>query len=115
VNWTPSVFFLDAEGKVWHSFIGFLPPEDYLAELRLGLGRVAFGVHNYEEAVWDFRSVVESHPRSALVPQALYWLGVAEFKATKNVENLKQRWKTLTQDHPSDIWARKVFFSYRPN
>jgi thioredoxin-related protein len=41
-EWTPTLLVLDADGKEHHRIEGFLPLDDLLAELMLGLGRIDF-------------------------------------------------------------------------
>ena len=41
-RWTPTLIVLDPEGKERRRLEGFLPAEDLLAELELGLAHAAF-------------------------------------------------------------------------
>ncbi|HYF55231.1 MAG TPA: tol-pal system protein YbgF [Salinarimonas sp.] len=52
----------------------------------------------YEQAEMAFRQFLQSHPRNALVPDALYWLGESYFQRTRHREAAEQFLKVST-DH----------------
>jgi thioredoxin-related protein len=39
VSWTPNVVIADEQGKVHYRVEGYLPPEDFVAYLSLGVGK----------------------------------------------------------------------------
>lgn len=41
VNWTPIVLFVDPSGREQHGIEGFLPADEFLAQLQLGLGHAS--------------------------------------------------------------------------
>jgi len=55
---------LDPEGVERHRVEGFLPVDDFLAQLELGLAKLAFQQASYADAEKRFRSVCEGHARS---------------------------------------------------
>lgn len=110
VNWTPTIQCVDADGTVHHTQIGFLPPDDYLAELALARGRAAFNQGKYAEAAVLFRQVVQEHGKSAQAPEAQYWLGVAGYKHAGSPDPLKAAWEALGRNYPGSLWAKKVPF-----
>ncbi len=50
VQWTPTVLILDSSGVERHRIEGFLPTEDFLAQLTIGLAKSAFGRNEFAEA-----------------------------------------------------------------
>jgi len=42
VQWTPTLVLLDAEGEEHNRTVGFLPPEELLPSLLLGIGKSHF-------------------------------------------------------------------------
>ena len=106
--WTPTILLLDADGVEHHRIEGFLPTDDFLAQLMLGRARIAFDQAHWAEAERWFREIVEQLPNSDAAPEALYWAGVAPYKATGNPVSLKatgQAFKGRYQDTP---WAKKA-------
>ena len=73
---------LDPDGTVRHRFEGYLPAQDFLARLELGLAHAAFAKKQWAEAEQRFRQIVDDHPQSEAAPEALYWAGVAKYKAS---------------------------------
>ncbi len=49
-QWTPTLLMIDAQGEERHRIEGFLPANDFLAQLLLGLGHSAFARGDFSEA-----------------------------------------------------------------
>ncbi len=107
-EWTPTQIVLDPEGVERHRTVGFLPVEDFLAQLELGLARVAFGLKRLDEAERRFLAVFEKYPRTAAAPEARYWAGVSVYKATGSIEPLRATAKALKASFPDNEWTRKA-------
>lgn len=97
----------EPDGTERYRFSGFLPTDDFLAELQLGLGRAAFSRGQFKDAETDFNAVVHDHAQSVAVPEAIYWRGVSAYKATNNPEPLKRAGETLREKYPASEWAKK--------
>jgi hypothetical protein len=108
VPWTPTLIVLDPDGVERHRVEGFLPVDDFLAQLELGLARLAFQRAAYDEAGKRFRTVCDAHGKSGAAPEACYWAGVAAYKATNDPSSLKATARKLTKDYPESEWARKA-------
>lgn len=107
-QWTPTLILLDPDGVERHRVEGFLPVDDYLAQLDLGLGKIAFQGALYREAEERFRSTCETHAASGAAPEACYWAGVAAYKASNDPASLSATAKRLKKDYPASEWARKA-------
>lgn len=108
VNWTPTQLVLDEDGTEQHRIEGFLPVDDFIAELELGLGKLAFEHKDYNEAERMFRTVTEEHPSSGVAPEAYYWAGVSDYKATHRSEPLRETATKLKEKYPESEWTRKA-------
>ncbi len=107
-EWTPTILILDSSGEERHRIEGFLPAEDFMAQLGLGLGRIHFSAGRFQEAEDQFREVVERHPDGDAAPEALYWEGVSRYKRTDDPAELArigEAFETAYQDTP---WAKKA-------
>ena len=62
VQWTPTILVLDPQGEERHRIEGFLPADDFLSQLSLGLAKVAFQRGNHAEAERRFREIVDMLP-----------------------------------------------------
>jgi outer membrane protein assembly factor BamD (BamD/ComL family) len=107
-QWTPTQVVLDPEGKERHRMEGFLPVDDLLAQLELGLAKIAFQHKAFGDAEKRFRSLGENHQATAAAPEACYWAGVAAYKARNDVTALNATAKLLKEKYPASEWARKA-------
>ena len=55
VKWTPTVIIMDSDGEEHHRFVGYLPPEDFIAQIILGKGKVDFDLDRFEQAIQCFQ------------------------------------------------------------
>jgi tetratricopeptide (TPR) repeat protein len=107
-QWTPTTLVLDATGQERHRIEGFLPVDDYLAQLALGLGHSAFARGDFHEAERRYREIVERYPSTDAAPEALYWAGVARYKATGDAAALRDTAGQFRQRYQESSWAKKA-------
>ena len=106
-QWTPTVLFLEPDGTERHRIEGFLPADDFVAQLTLGTGRAAFARREWEEAERLFREVVERYPATPAAPEALYWSGVARYKRTNDNAALRETARAFTTRYAETEWAKR--------
>jgi hypothetical protein len=106
-EWTPTVIITEPDGTERHRSVGYLPADDFLAELQLGLAKAAFSRGEYNKSQQAYDSIVQQHPRTETAPEALYWSAVSAYKATGNGEFLTQGGKQLQNKYPQSDWAKK--------
>ena len=106
-RWTPTQVVLDSEGVERFRIEGYLPVDDFLAQLAMGLARVHFAHGRYSEAERLYREVWTKHPKSLAAPEARYWEGVSAYKATQNPAKLSETAVALKKMNPQSEWARK--------
>ena len=107
-QWTPTLLVIDPTGTERHRIEGFLPAEDLLAQLTLGLGHSAFTRGEFSEAERRFREVVDRFPNSDAAAEALYWAGVSRFKAANDGSALAETAREFTQKYQDSSWAKKA-------
>ncbi|MCC7212256.1 MAG: hypothetical protein E3K40_00395 [Candidatus Brocadia sp.] len=66
---------------------------------------------DYKTASLLLKSVVDRYPRSHSAPNAQYWYGVSEYKASHKVNDLPNAWRKFWKDYAHSIWAKKVSFA----
>jgi Tetratricopeptide repeat len=108
VQWTPTVLVLDEDGVERHRVEGFLPVDDFLAHLKLGLAKIGFQRGLFDEAERRFRKVVEEHPQSEPAPEALYWVGVSRYKGKGDASALAETARAFTTRYTDSAWAKKA-------
>ena len=107
-QWTPTILELDSQGVEVHRIEGFLPVDDFLAQLMLGRAQIAFAQQQWDEAERRFREVVEMFPDTDAAPEALYWAGVAPYKGKHDAASLKQTADAFKERYQDTTWAKKA-------
>jgi hypothetical protein len=108
VSWTPNVVLLDERGRVHARIEGYLPPEDFLAYLSLGIGKYWLHRKQFAKAGERFQEVGQRHAGTDAGAEALYWLGVANYKEAHDLGRLRPVWQKLAQDYPHSEWAKRT-------
>lgn len=108
VNWTPSVLILDSNGKERFRIEGYLPKDEFRAQLELALARVAFMSKDWADAERRYTEVLEHYPDSTAAPEALYWKGVSHYKATNDHTVLGELPGQFEKKYPDSSWALKT-------
>jgi Thioredoxin-like domain len=106
-QWTPTVLVLDPEGAEQHRIEGFLPVQDFLANLEMGLARGAFAQQRWAEAEQRSRDIVERYPNTEWAPEALYWAGVARYKGSSDPKALAETAQRFKERYQDTSWAKK--------
>lgn len=106
-EWTPTILLLDGGGEERHRIEGFLPADDFIAQLALGLGRIELARKDFAGAEERFREIVARHPESETAPEALYWAGVARYKATDDPAALADTAAAFEERYQDTSWAKK--------
>jgi TolA-binding protein len=87
---------------------GYLPSDEFRAQLELGLARIAFTSKRWDEAEQKYGQVIERYPESKAAPEALYWKGVSHYKGTNDHAVLGQLAEEFKQKYSNSIWAMKT-------
>lgn len=106
--WTPTVLILDSNGVERSRVEGYLPKDEFRAQLEMGLARVAFMSKQWAEAERRYAEVVERYPDSKVAPEAIYWRGVCRYKLTNDHTVLGEVPERLEEKYPDSVWALKA-------
>jgi hypothetical protein len=106
--WTPLVVIADELGGVHQRLEGYVPPDDFIARLALGLGRYWLHGRQFARAARHFEEVSRRHRGTDAGAEALYWLGVACFKQTADAAQLGPSWQALRREYPASEWTRRT-------
>jgi hypothetical protein len=107
VQWTPTVLVLDPAGVERHRIEGFLPADDFLAQLSLGLAKAAFSRSDFSDAEQRYRAIVQTYPDSETAAEALYWAGVSKYKETHDPSALQDTARAFGERYTDTSWAKK--------
>ncbi len=108
IAWTPTFLIQDAIGKVHRKLVGYIPVDDFLAQMKFGKGSVFFEKERHEDAVKWFQKVIDEHAKSGVAPEAVFFRGVAEYKKTHEAAALRRAYDALSERYPQSEWARRA-------
>jgi len=108
VVWTPTLITLDYHGKEHQRTLGYLPPDEMVASLLLGIGKTGLDCDQYNEAVVQFNTLLNGCPHSAAAPEAVYLRGVARHKSSHAASALKETYRQLLAEYPASEWTRRA-------
>ncbi len=108
VKWTPTIVILDFYGKEHHRTVGFFPPEEFVPNLLLGMGKIDFDTDQFNDAILNLDQLLAKFPKCDAAPEAIYLRGVARYKASHNAAPLKEAYEKLKADYPASEWTRRA-------
>ena len=107
-QWTPTVLVIDSKGQERHRIEGFLPADDFLAQLRLGAAHAKFAAGDFAASARLFEEVANASETSEAAPEAQYWAGVSRYKATGDASALNETARRFTERFQDTSWAKKA-------
>jgi hypothetical protein len=108
VKWTPTFVILDSQGEEHHRSVGFLPPEELIPSLTLGMAKTWFDHEQFSEALSHLDRLISGYPKSDVAPEAIYNSGVSRYKATNDAGELKKAHETLQANYKDSEWAKRA-------
>jgi outer membrane protein assembly factor BamD (BamD/ComL family) len=108
VRWTPTVLILGPDGSEGRRIEGYLPADEMLTQIQLGLGFLAVNRKDWDAARREFEQVVEQFPNTTGAPEALYWSGVAKYSASHDAAALKETGRSFRERYTDTAWAKRA-------
>ena len=108
VQWTPTVLLLDPSGHERHRIEGFLPADDFIVQLHLGLARMAFRSNQFDDAERRYNDIVSRFPDTDAAAEAQYWAGVSNYKRSNDASALKKTADAFKRRYSETEWAKRA-------
>ena len=99
---------MDSSGKERWRVEGYLPKNEFRAQLELGLARMSFMEKRWAEAEQKYDQVIERYAETAAAPEAVYWKGISRYKMTNDHTVLGGVAEELGAKYPESVWAQKA-------
>jgi len=106
--WTPTLIILDLYGHEHQRTVGYLPPDEMVPTLLLGISKASFVNDQFNEAVIQLSTLLNGYPESAVAPEAVYLRGVARYKSSHAPGALKEVYQQLLEQYPDSKWTRRA-------
>jgi thioredoxin-related protein len=106
-EWTPTILISSSEGKEHHRIEGFLPKDDFMGQLRLGLAHLARERGDFQDAEKRYRELAAS-AQPDLAAEALYWTGVSNYKRTGDGTVLTETARQMKARFADSTWMKKA-------
>jgi len=106
--WTPTTLVLEPGGKERYRLEGYLPRDEFAAQLTLGLARVSLMQKKWVEAQQLYEEVLKKYSKTVAAPEAVYWRGVCRTRATNDHTVFAEVVKTLKEQYPNSVWNKKA-------
>jgi len=107
VKWTPTIIMLDTKGKEHRRTVGFVPAEEMIPLLELGMAKTCFDLDDQDQAVVYCDQIIRAYPQSHSAPESVYLRGVSLFLGTHDAGNLKQLHEKLRNEYPQSAWVQR--------
>jgi hypothetical protein len=103
VMWGPTLIVADARGREVRRWVGWLPPQSFVAELEFCRAMAQYNNGKFAEALAGFDVIVERDTETEIHAEALYWRGIAGFMAgSQDWTALRRSWTRLAEDYPNN-------------
>jgi TolA-binding protein len=99
---------MDPNGEERWRIEGYLPKDEFRAQLEMGLARVAFMRKQFGDAEQRYARIIENHASSKVVPEALYWRNVCRYNQSHDVGALQSVARELSERYPESEWSVKA-------
>ncbi len=109
IQWTPALLILDQEGNEHHRTIGFLNPEELVPSILLGIGNMFFHKNEFKEALSNYERILVDHLESDTAPEAIFQVGVSQYKSSNDPKPLKEAYEHLQKDFPASPWTKRAY------
>lgn len=107
IQWTPTLIIHDKEGREHHRVVGYVPVDDLMAHLDFARAKVFFDTGHFSNAIEIFNTIIGIHPQAGITPEAIFYLGVAEYKRYHDPSALRRAYDTLVAKYPGSEWSRR--------
>lgn len=108
VIWTPTILIADRRGTVHYQSVNFLPAADFLDMLDISEANAMLRWGRNAEALARLRETEARHPDGPLIPEAIYWRGIAAYLTHHTNAALDAEWIPLHERFPDSAWAHRI-------
>jgi tetratricopeptide (TPR) repeat protein len=109
LRWTPTLIILDTNGKEHSRTVGFIPPEEFIPTILLGMVKTYLDLRQFDPAIECLEKIINNYPQSFTAPEAIYYRGVCVYKTSHDAGGLKRAYERLAKEYPQSEWVKRAF------
>lgn len=104
--WTPDIRVIGADGFDLGSWVGYLPPNEYVPQLLVTRAGALLRMQDNAQAAEGYQEVLDRFPTSGAASEAAYFFAVAKYKGSHEPGDLLGRhgWHRLQTRYPESTW-----------
>lgn len=103
--WTPSFYWIDYSGKLYLSFPGYLPPEDFRMLMRLGLASYFVPRGKYRDAESILSDGLERFPDNPMASRLAFHKAMARYLLKRDNKAFKEDIAEIRIKYPNSLEA----------
>ncbi|HUP27822.1 MAG TPA: hypothetical protein VM409_05255 [Chloroflexia bacterium] len=107
IIWTPTAGFSDRNGVLHYQSVGYLPPNEFIATLKIGRARCLMAWTRSAEAAAELAEAADME--TSFCAESIYWLGIARFLQRRDTAGMWEAWDRLVALYPESSWANKIY------
>ena len=107
-HWHPNVVVMDHRLTEARRFIGYLSADEFVAQLEVGRALMALRHGQAVESLAVLQGVLARSPGTFVAPEAMYWAGVAAYRAGGGLAALTPIWADLAVRYPASEWVLRA-------
>jgi outer membrane protein assembly factor BamD (BamD/ComL family) len=91
--------------------VGYLPPEEFIASLLLGIAKSHFDRQELDKALELLAELLSEYSKSDSAPEAIYLRGVSQYQLNDDhadLSPLRQAYDELNQTYPENEWTKRA-------
>ncbi len=106
--WTPTLVVIATDGHEVQREIGFFQPTELIASLHLALAKARLNSGEFDTAEVHFSMLMGQLLEGDIVPEAIFFRGVNNYKMKNDPKELKKTYEKLSADFPGSLWSRRA-------
>ena len=103
--WTPSFYVIDYQEKLYFSFPGYLPPEDFRMLMRLGLSCYFVPRGKYRDAETVLTDGIDNFPKNPMASRLLFHRSMARYLLKRDNKSFKREITEIRKKYPNSLEA----------
>jgi outer membrane protein assembly factor BamD (BamD/ComL family) len=99
---------MDPDGEEQWRIEGFLPKDEFRAQLEMALARLDVMNKDWKKAEKRFTNVASTYANTSVAPEAMYWRNVSRYSQSHDATPLQEVAKELREKFPESVWTKKA-------